>query len=132
MTRYEIVSRVIAEEMARPYKYGEADCWLFGCRIADALDPSRKMAATYEGRYKTQKAAQRLLLKMGHRSLADVLRTHLEECPPAAARMGDLVVVDRDGEEHVAICTTSTRFLGKIESGPVWFALQDVTAAFRT
>lgn len=132
MSRYDTVMRVIEEEMAEPYQYGEADCFLLGCCMADALDPSRRMYATYAGTYKTQKQAQRLTVEMGCRSLVEVLGQHLERCPPAAARLGDLVVVNRDGEEHVAICTTSARFLGKTPAGPVWFALGDVIAAFRT
>lgn len=132
MTRFEIVSRVIEEEMAKPYEFGSADCFLLGCRVADALDPSRGMTATYSGRYKTQKQAQRLLLKLGHRSLVGLLETHLEPCGPALARMGDIVVVDRDGEEHITICSTSTRFIGKIETGRTWFWLDDAVKAFRT
>lgn len=132
MTRYEIVSRVIEEEMARPFHLGVSDCFLIGARVADALDPSRQLYIKYAGRYSTQLGAGRVLRREGCASLTDLLAQHLEPCAPARAVLGDLVVARGDGIEHVAVCLSSTRFIGKTEAGPVWRTLHDVISAFRT
>lgn len=130
-TRFEIVAPVIEDELAKPYAYGAADCFLLGCRVADALDPARKMVATYQGAYSTLLGAQRALHKRGFTSLAGFFASHLASCSPAEAQMGDLAVLQLPDGEHVGVCIGAS-FVTKTERGRTLFAIGAVKAAFRT
>ncbi|WP_246666017.1 hypothetical protein [Aquamicrobium sp. LC103] len=128
-TRFEIVAVVVEKEMAKAYRYGTADCFFFGCRVADALDKRLKLTSTYRGSYKTLLGAQRALRRRGFKSLVDLFATHLEPCAPAAARMGDVVILQLDNAEHVGICN-GARFVTKTERGRSFHDLSAVKAAF--
>ena len=122
---------VIEAELAKPYAYGTADCFFFGCRIADAFDPVRELAKTYSGAYRTLMGAQKALRKRGFTSIAELLAVHLEPCAPAECRLGDLVVLQLADGEHVGVCA-GTRFITKTERGRADHDLSAVKAAFRT
>ncbi len=133
MTRYEIMMPVLEAERSKPYVYGESDCFFLGCQMADAFDYTRRMTATYWGSYKTLAGAQKALRKRGHKSLTTFFASHLEQIAPAAAQIGDIVVILVDGGEHVGICLgASGRFETKTASGPAYFRVTDCIAAFRT
>ncbi len=130
MSRFETVQSVLVAELAKPYIYGESDCFFLGCQMADALDPSRGMVGKYRRSYRTLAGAQRALRKRGHKSLTTFFAAHLEPTAPAQAMFGDLAIVVVDGGEHVAICL-GDRFTSKTASGEVNFRLPDCVAAFR-
>lgn len=132
MTRYEILMPVLEAELAKPYAYGEADCFFLGCQVADAFDPSRRMASTYRGSYTTLAGAQRALRKQGHRTLTTFFQLHLQPVAPAAAQIGDIVVILIEGGEHVGICLgASGRFVTKTADGPSYHRVGECVAAFR-
>lgn len=130
-TRFEIADPVIQEELAKPYTYGAADCFFFGCRIADAFDETRGLVKLYSGSYRTLMGAQKALRKRGFKSTADLFATHLEAIAPALAQYGDLVVLQLADGEHVGVCL-GQRFLTKTERGKSLHGLSEVKAAFRT
>ena len=130
-TRFEIAQPVIEVELAKPYAYGVADCFFFGCQIADAFDPARGMVKTYSGSYRTLIGAQRALRKRGYTSLVDLFARHLEPCAPAQALMGDLAILELADGEHVGVCI-GRRFITKTEYGRSDHDLSAVKAAFRT
>lgn len=131
MTRFEIVAPVIEAELAKPYQYGIADCFFFGCRIADAFDPSREMVKTYSGSYRTLMGAQKALRKRGHESLVDLFALHLTRCAAGEAQTGDIVILELADGEHVGVCV-GARFITKTERGRSDHDLSAVKAAFRT
>lgn len=130
-TRFEIAQPVIEAELAKPYAYGVADCFFFGCRVADAFDRKRKIVSTYRGSYKTLMGAQKALRKRGHKSLAELFAVHLEPCAPAACQFGDLVILQLADGEHVGVCV-GDRFVTKTERGREHHSIGAVKAAFRT
>lgn len=130
MSRFRTVERVVAEEMAKPYQYGVADCFFFGCRMVDALDDRQSLAATYAGSYKSLIGAQKALRKRGHKRLADLFGKHLAPTAPAMAQLGDIVIISMGGGDHVGVCV-GAQFVTKTESGPSFHGLPECTAAFR-
>ena len=132
MGRFAVVDTTLRSELAKPYAYGSADCFLMGCQMADALDMARALVSTYGGSYRTLMSAQRALRKQGCKSLVDLFARHLTPCAPAQAALGDIVILDVGGAEHVGVCLSSTRYVPKTETGPAYFGLGSVKAAFRT
>lgn len=131
-TRFEIAQPVIEAELAKPYAYGGADCFVFGCRIADAFDKRRQMVKTYAGTYRTLMGAQKALRKRGFNDLADLFAKHLEPYDGASsAQFGDLVILQLADGEHVGVCV-GARFLTKTAHGLSFHDLSAVKAAFRT
>lgn len=130
MSRFRIVKGIIAEEMAKPYAYGEADCFFFGIAMIDALRGS-DLRSIYAGSYSTLRGAQMALRRRRFSSLADLFATHLPPIAPAQAAMGDIVVLDLGGAEHVGVCV-GPRFVTKTDKGASFHGLATVKAAFRT
>lgn len=129
--RFRIVQATIEAELARPYVYGESDCFFLGCRMADALDDRLRLIETYWRSYSTLMGAQRALRRRGFKDLPDLYASHLPACAPAAAALGDIAVLQFQRGQHVAICL-GQRFLTRTETGRSFHELGDVIAAFRT
>lgn len=129
--RIDIVAAVLDAELAKPYLYGEADCFFLGCQTADALDPELGLTRRYWRAYSTLAGAQKALRKRGCQSIADLYARHLTRCAPAEARLGDLVIVLMDGGEHVAVCL-GRRCRTKTAAGAIDVPVTAGIAAFRT
>lgn len=130
-TRFEIVKAVIDVEMAKPYSHKPAaDCFFFGCRVGDALDPSLGLEKKYAGSYTTLRGAQTALRRRGHKSLSDLFAAHLTPCAPAEARIGDIGVLQLADGEHVGVCI-GMKFITKTSRGRALHDLADCKAAFR-
>jgi hypothetical protein len=131
MNRFRIVEATLERELAKPYAYGSADCFMLGCAFVDALTGSA-LAGKYRGAYRTLAGAQRALRRRGHRSLVSFFVDELQQEPKggAEARLGDLVILRlSDSAEHVGICL-GARFVTKTERGRSDHGLADVIAAF--
>ena len=131
MNRFRIVEATLARELAKPYAYGSADCFMLGCAFIDALTGST-VADKHRGAYRTLPGAQRALRRRGHKSLVSFFAAELGQEPKggAEARLGDLVVLRlADGAEHVGVCLGG-RFVTKTERGRSDHGLADVIAAF--
>ena len=134
MSRFEIVSRVMADELEKPYAYGEADCFMLGCRMIDALTGS-ELCETYGGRYDTLAGAQKALRKEGCKILVSFfVKCGLEPVTPAHCRIGDVAILELDHKgrkgEHVAIFNGRT-FTTKTETGSASYGFDAVKAAFK-
>jgi hypothetical protein len=129
MTRFEIVAATLSAEMAKPYEYGIADCFFLGIAMIDALAGSEHRK-TYSKDYRTILGAQKALRKRGHKSLVTFFETIAQPCAPAAARLGDIVILQLGSHEHVGICLGS-RFVTKTDQGQSYHSLSDCIAAFR-
>lgn len=129
-SRFQIVDGTVKAELAKPYVFGDSDCFMLGIAIADALGGT-DLRSRYQGSYSSLLGAQRALRKRGHKSLVTFFAGHLEMCPPAMAQFGDIVVLGLLDGEHVGVCL-GTRFLTKTARGRETYALADCRAAFRT
>lgn len=133
--RFEIVSRVMAEELSKPYEYGVADCFLLGCRMVDALTGS-DLCGAYGKSYVTSTGAQKALRKQGCKSLTNFFadKIGLEPVAPAFARIGDLAILELDHKgrkaEHVAIFNGRT-FTTKTDIGSASYGFDAVKACFK-
>ncbi len=131
MNRFRIVEATLARELAKPYDYGSADCFMLGCAFVDTLTGSA-LADKYRSAYRTLAGAQRALRRRGHASLVSFFTAELGQEPKggAEARLGDLVILRlSDGAEHVGVCL-GVRFVTKTERGQSDHGLADVIAAF--
>lgn len=132
---------MLTEELAKPYEEGSADCFMLGCRTADALNPALGLVKRYGGRYTTLAGAQRALRREGCRSLVELFARHLPQIAPARAQTGDLIIVSTPAlsvagkpvrmAEHVAVCFYQ-RLVSKTERGRTDFGLEAAIAAFAT
>ncbi|OHV81604.1 DUF6950 family protein [Rhizobium sp. LCM 4573] len=132
MNRFRIVEAALTAELAKPYVYGEGDCFFLGCAVVDALEGT-SLVSKYRGAYKTLGGANRALRKRGHKSLVSFWAAELGREPIAAAeaQLGDLVILRlSDGAEHVGVCL-GLRFVTKADKGRQDYGLSDVIAAFR-
>lgn len=129
--RFQIVDATIRAELAKPYVEGESDCFFLGCQMADALNPALGLVKKYWHAYTTILGAQKALRKRGHKSLADLFRTHLTACAPAEAQLGDIVILQLADGQHVGICL-GIRFVTKTSAGRSYHFVADCVAAFRT
>ena len=121
-TRFEIASPVIERELAKPYRYGESDCFFLGCRVADAFDRGRRLGPSNYRAYKSLFGAQKALRRAGYRSLVDYFGDRLVRIGAASCRFGDLAILDLPDGEHVAVFT-GQRFLTKTPAGSALFGL---------
>lgn len=96
---------LIGARMTAPFAWGSHDCCLFAADCVQAItgfDP----AADARGTYDDERSAARVLKKLG--GLEQIAATRCgPEIPPAAARVGDVVLgkVDR---ECLGVCTGET------------------------
>lgn len=128
--RFEIISRLISDEMAKPYVPGKSDCFFFGIRVADALDATLELEKTYAGAYRTLAGAQRALRRRGHASLVGLFAGHLPACPAAQARPGDIGIILLEDGEHVGVCV-GEKFVTKTDRGQSLHPINRVIGAFR-
>jgi hypothetical protein len=129
MNRFEIVEATLSAEMAKPYEYGISDCFFLGIAMIDALARTNRRS-TYAKDYRTILGAQKALRRRGHKSLVTFFETIVEPCAPAAARVGDIVILQLGAHEHVGICL-GQRFVTKTDHGQSYHNLSDCIAAFR-
>ena len=133
MSRFEIVSETVTAELAKPYEYGVADCFMMGLEVVDAIRGTSHRKA-YLGRYSTYPDAHKVLKKDGFKTLADLLRDKigLTEIGFGTATVGDIALVSvGDGRDHVSVFTGGLGFLTKTESGPEKFGTEYVKICFR-
>jgi hypothetical protein len=129
MSRFETVDATLKAELEKPYAFGIADCFFLGIAMLDALSGSDNRGK-FGKAYRTMAGAQRALRRRGHTSLVQLFETLAEPCAPAAARLGDIVILQLGPHEHVGICLGS-RFITKTDKGASYHALADCIAAFR-
>lgn len=116
----------------RSHRYGQFDCWDgFGAGVVQALtgeDP----ATPYRGRYASAIGAVRVMRNDGHRTLADLVASHLPEIHVSAARLGDLAAVAEESAFGYALgIVNGERLLVLREDGLGSVDLLSATRAFR-
>ena len=76
---------------APPFAWGSNDCALWAARWVLAAT-GQNFLADWEGKYKTENGAARLMKKRGFSGPEDIAAAHLPPIPLTLARRGDLVL----------------------------------------
>lgn len=106
------VTQIALEVMARPWRWGEADCCTSACdvfNILHGLDPM----AEYRGRYDSQASALRIIARHGGMiGLVETLaeRVGLVACAPRAGAIGAT-------DKSLLVCVRPGLWLGKTLHG---------------
>lgn len=104
----ERLAALLASKRAARFAWGRNDCAMFAADVVHALtgwDP----AANLRGKYADQSAAQALIADAG--GLGELAARLLEprgitELPPLFAQRGDVVLVELQGVQALAVVTT--------------------------
>lgn len=101
----KLLDDAISDALVRPYVLGEHDCFKLACNVRAALTGVDRWSE-FEGRYKTQREAERLLAAHGRTfELAMDWFFDAPNVPAASARRGDVCcVLTEDGVKHLGIC----------------------------
>lgn len=128
--RVKLVSEVVAREMARPYIYGQSDCFFLAIDVIDGIRGA-SLREKYADRYSSLKGAQKALRRAKCKSLVDLFKRELGDPIPASrAEIGDVAVCDVAGAEHMAVWGGSS-WISRTERGQATFNHIDVKAAFK-
>lgn len=95
-----------AGRQAAPFAWGKHDCCLWAADAVQAIT-GLDFAAAWRGTYTTAADAARLLGGLGGvRAIASAALG--EPVPVAFAAVGDVVVIEQDGRELLAVCNGGT------------------------
>lgn len=81
----------IREAYSHAFAWGEHDCALWAARWV-LVATWEDFLSDWQGRYKTEAGAARLMKRRGFASVADIADAHLPEIPVKLARRGDLLL----------------------------------------
>ena len=87
---------------AEPLSYGSHDCALFAAGAVEAMTGA-DLAAPYRGRYTTLKGGLKRLAGEGLADHVALVRSLLDEVPPAFAAVGDVAVIGEIGTPALGI-----------------------------
>lgn len=128
-TRLKDVRRIVDRELARPYVLGKSDCFFMGLAVIDTLTGSQH-TEKHLWSYRTFSGAKRALRKVGCETLTEFFDERLAKIETMRCEPGDIVVVNWDGYEHVAVCV-GNRFVTKTADGPLMVTVDRVVSAFK-
>jgi len=97
-----LLDALILDRTSRPFVYGTQDCCMFVCDCVEAItghDPG----ADLRGTYTAEQGAQALVERLG--GVAAIAADRLgEEIGPLLAQVGDVVLVQFEGRDTLAVC----------------------------
>ena len=127
----QALALAIETARAEPFVWGRHDCPSFAFETRAALTGGEDIAALWRGRYSTALGGQRVLRRLGWRSLEEMgralLAVPLEHC--LAAQRGDLVLA-RDPEAFGVVLGARAAFVAP--EGLVSLPLRECRLAWRT
>jgi hypothetical protein len=86
----------VREAYGNPFRWGAHDCALWAARwVRDCT--GNDFLSDWEGKYKSELGARRLMKRRGYESVADIADEHLVEIPVGLAKRGDLLLHPIDG-----------------------------------
>jgi len=127
--RFKLVSETVSQELALPYVIGQSDCFFMALRVADAVNGTN-VAEKFEGVYSSPAEIKRYMASRKFRTIGRVLEEFFERVPGAQLALGDIAVVNHNGQEHTAVCG-GTSFIVKSENGREVFSLDSVKSGFK-
>ena len=96
MTREDALNRYLAESRAKAFRPGRHDCATFAAGWVKQI-PGVDHARGWRSKYRTLERGKAMLAETGHKDHVAFVAAHLDECPVAFARTGDLAVVEGQG-----------------------------------
>ncbi|SES76280.1 hypothetical protein [Variovorax sp. OV084] len=110
-----------------PFRWGSNDCCSFAAAAVEAITGENPMAAA--DRYDSEFGALRLIAAAG--GLRALVSSFLgDEIRPAAAAVGDIVLVLNDGAELVGVCN-GVNVMAPSAGGMVALSMDAAVAAWR-
>lgn len=110
MRDIDALASFLFDNRSRPFVWGNWDCCLFAADAVLALT-GVDHAATFRGRYRTERGARLALRKQGLNSVNDVLVFLLGEPQPIARlQRGDVVLLDLDSGETAGVLWAGQAF----------------------
>lgn len=92
------LAAVVQDAMRRPFAWGTSDCCTGLAFPAIQAVTGQDLSGPYTGQYTSPIGALKALLTQGHAGIIELFHAHFEECPPALARVGDLVAIEQEGD----------------------------------
>jgi len=100
------LAALCAERQAAPFVWGTHDCCLWAADAVQAL-AGVDFASAWRGTYTSAAGAARLLAELGGvRAIASAALG--DPVPVAFAAVGDVVLIEQDGRELLAVCNGGT------------------------
>lgn len=121
--------RFLVAQMQAPFAYGRVDCALFAAGAVQAMT-GVDLAEGFRG-YRSLKAGLKKLQEAGFSDHISLAASLLEECPPAFAHRGDVVVVEGEGGPALGICQGEVVYCMSLREGVVLVPRLNILRAFR-
>ncbi|MCE9566376.1 MAG: hypothetical protein K8U57_30500 [Planctomycetes bacterium] len=86
-----LLAEHVREAYGRRFQWGEHDCVLWAGRWV-RLCTGKDLIAEWEGKYKTEAGARRIMKKLGYAVVADAVDDRLNPIPVALAKRGDILL----------------------------------------
>jgi len=122
--------RAYVQQAARmPFRPGHHDCALFAAGAVAAMT-GRDYAADLRGQYRTIEDGKALLQEQGFGDHVALAASLFAEIPPLMAQIGDLAVVEEDGEQALGVVQGACIYVLRLD-GLGTRPLTAATKAFR-
>ncbi|HKO88786.1 MAG TPA: hypothetical protein VJU83_09760 [Burkholderiales bacterium] len=115
--------------LERPFCWGSFDCCFFAAAAVQAMT-GVDFAAPYQGRYQTAIGAARLINKLGGVQAIATAALGLPIDVRQAGR-GDVLMVTRDGQQSLGVCTGKSVAFPTLPAGLVFVPLTQCECAWR-
>lgn len=86
-----LLADYVREAYGFPFRWGSHDCALWAARWVRACT-GNDFLSDWEGKYKTEGGARRLMKRRGFHSVEEIADRHLVEIPVELAKRGDLLL----------------------------------------
>lgn len=104
--------KCVAENLSKPFKWGEHDCVLWAANAALAITGSDP-AAEYRNEYSSPLGAARILKDGG--GMESLVSKKFKPISPAFANVGDILMVMQEGQPMLAVCNGETMLATGLE-----------------
>jgi hypothetical protein len=95
-----LLAEHVREAYGIPFQWGTHDCAIWAARWVRTCT-GKDFLSDWEGKYKTEAGAKRMMKRRGYDSVAEIADEHLVEIPVALARRGDLLL---HPQGHLGVC----------------------------
>lgn len=127
--RKELVAYLSSVNRA-DFKAGQHDCALFAAGAVKVMT-GEDLAKGWRGKYRSLKRGRELLKQNGFADHIELAASLLEEVPPIMAQVGDIAVVEENGERALGVVQGAWIWVVRVESGLGRLTLTDAKRAFR-
>lgn len=112
------------------FKPGQHDCALFAAGAVKAMT-GENLAKSWQGKYRSLKRGKELLKERGFEDHIALAASFFEEVPALMAQVGDIAVIEEDGEQALGVVQGAYIWVVRAESGLGRVFLSQAKRAFR-